>query len=59
MQTIIFKSEKKAKVYQIESTKDQGAYKANELIRVVKTDNIQEIISDLNYEVRAIEKAIG
>lgn len=59
MKTIIFKSEKKAKVYEIYSTKNQGAYKYNELVRVVKTDNISEIINDMTYEVRAVEKAIG
>ena len=59
MKTIIFKSEKNAKVYDVRSVKNQGVYKENELLMVVKTDNIEEIVNDLNYEVRAIEKAIG
>lgn len=59
MKTIIFKSEKNAKVYDVRSVKNQGVYKENELLMVVKTDNIEEIVNDLNYEVRATEKTIG
>ena len=44
MKTIIFKSEKKAKVYEIRSAKAQGVYAAGELIRVVKTDDINQLI---------------
>ncbi|MCB0451051.1 MAG: hypothetical protein KDC97_13120 [Confluentibacter sp.] len=55
MKTIIFKSEKKAKVYEIRSTKNQGIYKAGELIRTVKTDNINELLNDGQYEVTAAE----
>jgi hypothetical protein len=43
MKTIIFKSEKKAKVYEIRSAVKQHIYSANELIYIVKTDNINEI----------------
>ncbi|MCB9032239.1 MAG: hypothetical protein H6553_00220 [Chitinophagales bacterium] len=55
MKTIIFKSEKKAKVYEIRSAKNQGIYKAGELIRTVKTDNINELLNDGQYEVTAAE----
>jgi hypothetical protein len=44
MKAIIFKSEKKAKVYEIRSAKAQGIYAAGELIRVVKTDDINQLI---------------
>ena len=43
MKTIIFKSEKKAKVYEIRSAIKQHIYSANELIYIVKTDNINEL----------------
>ena len=59
MQITIFKSEAKAKVYQIFSVKNQGVYKKDELVRIVKTDNIKELMGDLNYECRAVEKTIG
>jgi len=57
MKTIIFKSEKKAKVYEIRSAVKQHIYSANELIRIVKTDNINElshgdlqvVINEINY----------
>ena len=55
MTTVIFKSEKKAKVYEIRSAKAQGVYAASELIRKVKTDNINEIVNDTQYQVKAIE----
>lgn len=55
MKTIIFKNENKAKHYEIKSAKDQGVYKAGELIRKVKTDNISEVMNDGTYEVIAIE----
>lgn len=55
MKTIIFKSEKKAKVYEIRSAKNQGIYKAGELIRTVKTDNINELLNDGQYQVTATE----
>lgn len=55
MTTIILKSEKNAKVYEIRSAKNQGIYKAGELIRTVKTDNINEITNGLQYEVTATE----
>jgi hypothetical protein len=58
MKTIIFKNEKKAKVYEIRSTKNQGCYKENELIKIVKTDNI-DLLNNGQYETRAIEKAIN
>ena len=55
MTTTIFKSEKNAKVYEIRSTKSQGVYAAGELIRVVKTDKINELINEQQYEVKATE----
>jgi hypothetical protein len=55
MKTIIFKSEKNAKVYEIRSAKAQGIYAANELIRIVKTDNIKELTNECQHEVTAIE----
>ena len=57
MKTIIFKNEKKAKVYEIRSIKNQGCYKENELIQIVKTDKIELLIND-QYETRAVEKTI-
>ena len=55
MKSIIFKSEKNAKVYEIRSAKDQGVYKAGELIRTVKTDNINELNRDAQYQYTATE----
>jgi hypothetical protein len=55
MKAIIFKSEKNAKVYEIRSTKAQGIYSAGELIRVVKTDKINELTNGQQYEVTAAE----
>jgi len=55
MNTVIFKSEKNAKVYEIRSVKQQGVYNAGELIRTVKTDNINEVTNGIQYEVRATE----
>ena len=55
MTTVIFKSEKNAKVYEIRSAKAQGCYATNELIRVVKTDNINELNNGGQYEVTATE----
>ena len=55
MKTIIFKSEKKAKNYEVRSLTNQGVYSKNELIFKVKTDNINLIINDTKYKVTAIE----
>ena len=55
MSTVIFKSEKNAKIYEIRSAKAQGVYTAGELIRVVKTDKIEELIENGQYEVTATE----
>jgi len=55
MTTTIFKNEKKAKVYEIRSAKDQGIYKAGELIRTVKTDNIEKLNENGQYKVIATE----
>ena len=55
MTTTIFKSEKNAKVYEIRSAKDQGIYKAGELIRTVKTDNIEKLNENGQYQVTATE----
>lgn len=55
MTTTIFKSEKNAKVYEIRSVKAQGVYAAGELIRVVKTDNIEKLNQDGQYQVTATE----
>ena len=55
MTTTIFKSEKNAKVYEIRSVKEQGIYKAGELIRTVKTDNIEKLTENGQYEVKATE----
>ena len=51
MKTIIFKSEKKAKVYQVISVKSQGVYSEGEVIRTVKTDNIEKLNNDGQYQV--------
>ena len=53
--SVIFKSEKKAKIYEIRSTKKQGVYSNGELIRLVKTDSINELLNGLQYEVKATE----
>jgi len=50
MKAIIYKSEKNAKVYEIRSSKDQGCYKENELLQIVKTDNIDNILEDGQYQ---------
>lgn len=55
MKNIIFKSEKKAKVYEIRSSINQGVYSKNELIYKVKTDNIDSVINDTQYQVTATE----
>ena len=55
MTTIIFKSEKNAKVYEVRSAKNQGCYKENELIRVVRTDKIENLINDGQYQEIASE----
>ena len=55
MTTIIFKSEKNAKVYEIRSVKNQGVYSTGELMRRVKTDNINSVLNDTQYEVTATE----
>lgn len=55
MTTTIFKNENKAKVYEIRSAKDQGIYKAGELIRKVKTDNIEKLNENGQYQVTATE----
>jgi hypothetical protein len=59
MTTTIFKSEKNAKVYEIRSAKAQGVYSAGELIRKVKTDDINQIINGTQYEVTATEIKIA
>lgn len=55
MTTTIFKNENKAKVYEIRSAKNQGIYKAGELIRTVKTDNIEKLNENGQYQVTATE----
>jgi len=55
MKTIIFKSEKKAKVYQVISAKKQGVYLEGEIIRTVKTDNIEKLNTNGQYEVTVNE----
>lgn len=59
MTTIIFKSKKKAKVYEIRSAKAQGCYAAGELMRIVKTDNIENLNQDGQYQVTATEVKQG
>lgn len=48
--TIIFKSEKKAKVYAIRAAKAHGVYGKNELMRYVKTDIVEKCINDVENE---------
>ena len=55
MTTVIFKNENKARVYEIRSAKNQGIYKAGELIRKVKTDNIAKLNQDGQYQVTVNE----
>ena len=56
MKTLIFKSENKAKTYRVVSKKDQGIYKKDELIFVIKTDDIKAAISNSQqYQYEAIE----
>ncbi len=43
MKTIIFKSEKKAKIYKEVSNINQGVYKENEVLRTVKTDDTEQL----------------
>jgi hypothetical protein len=55
MKTIIFKSEKKAKNYEIRSLIKQHIYSENELIKTVRTDNIDKILEDEKLKVIAKE----
>lgn len=55
MKTIIFKSEKNAKVFEIISTVKQHIYSENELIRTVKTDNISKLLEDEKLTVTTKE----
>lgn len=55
MKQIIFKNAKKAKKYKIISTEDQGCYKKGEVIRSVETDDINQILSDVQYRISAEE----
>ena len=55
MKVVIFKSEKKAKFYEIRSIKKQGIYSEGELIYNVKTDDINQLINGKQYEIKAIE----
>lgn len=43
MKSIIFKSEKKAKCYEIRAAVDFGVYKQGGLIRRVRTDDIDQL----------------
>lgn len=43
MKTIIFKNEKKSKVYEIKAAKSFHIYSAGELIYRVKTDKIENL----------------
>jgi hypothetical protein len=43
MTTIIFKNEKKAKVYEVRAAKPFHIYSAGELIKRVKTDKIENL----------------
>lgn len=43
MQTIIFKNEKKAKVYEVRAAKSFHIFSAGELIKRVKTDKIEKL----------------
>jgi hypothetical protein len=53
MKTIIFKSEKKAKIYEIRSAKTEGVYKAGELMQILKTDDIESATTGHQYEITA------
>lgn len=55
MKTIIFESVEDAKVYEIRSAKAQGIYKAGELVRIVKTDDIDEVLDDGQHQLIATE----
>ena len=55
MKTIIFKSEKNAKVYEIRSSVKQHIYSENELIRMIKTDNIDKLLEDEQLAVTTKE----
>jgi len=55
MQTIIFKSENKAKIYELRAAKTEGVYKQGELIYKVKTDDVSKLIYSGGYERTAHE----
>lgn len=58
MKTIIFYPERKKlnlKSYKITSSKDQGVYKKGEFIHNVKTDDINKLNQDGQYEFIATE----
>jgi hypothetical protein len=57
MRTVIFKSEKKAKVYELRSAVKQGVYSEGEFIGKVKTDNIDKLNQDAQYRIIAKEVA--
>lgn len=46
MKTIIFKNEKKAKVYKEISLLNQGIYTKGEIIRTIKTDKIENLTNE-------------
>ena len=55
MKAVIFKSDKNAKVYQVRSSINQGCYKEDELIMIVRTDEINKLLVDEQYERYAVE----
>jgi hypothetical protein len=55
MKKIIFKSEKKAKAYEIKSCENQGVYSQGEVIMRVITDDISQLLNGQQYKVEAFE----
>lgn len=47
MKTIIFKSEKKAKIYKEIVLTSEGIYSKGEVIRIVKTDKIENLTNGM------------
>ena len=56
MTTIIFKNEKKAKVYEVRAAKQFHIYSTGELIKRVKTDKIEKLNENFSSdEINVIE----
>lgn len=58
MNTIIFKNAKKAKVYQVFAAKAFHIYSKGELIKTVKTDNIEKLNDAFNEDQIEVKEVL-